>query len=85
MAKEKVYEVVRNVIMEVLPDLKPEMISVEKNLKELGANSIDRMEVVTLSMEALDLKLPLMSFAAVNNIEGLVNVLAEGYSKRINE
>lgn len=84
MANEKVYEVVRNVIMEVIPDLTPEMISIEKSLKELGANSIDRVEVVTLSMEALQLKLPLMSFAAVNNIEGLVEVLAENYSQREN-
>jgi polyketide biosynthesis acyl carrier protein len=85
MSKEKVYEVVKSVIMEVIPGLKPETISIEKSLKELGANSIDRMEVVTLSMEALELKLPLMSFAAVSNIEGLVNVLFDSYSKSMAE
>ncbi|MBO9699896.1 MAG: acyl carrier protein [Sporocytophaga sp.] len=81
MATEQVYEVVKNVIMEVLPDLNPEMISIEKNLKELGANSIDRMEVVTISMEELGIKLPLMSFAQVSNIEGLVKVLSENVGK----
>jgi polyketide biosynthesis acyl carrier protein len=85
MAKENVYEVVKNVIMEVIPDLTPEMISIDKSLKELGANSIDRMEVVTLSMEALKLKLPLMSFASVTNIEGLVDVLSEHYSAPVSE
>lgn len=85
MIKENVYEVVKNVIMEVIPDLTPEMISIDKSLKELGANSIDRMEVVTLSMEALKLRLPLMSFAAVTNIEGLVEVLSESYSEPISE
>jgi polyketide biosynthesis acyl carrier protein len=79
MAKEHVFEVVKNVISEILPDLKPEQISIEKNLKDLGANSIDRMEVVTLSMEGLGLKLPLMSFAQVSNIEGLVDVLTTNY------
>ncbi len=79
MVKEHVYEVVKNVIMEVLPDTKPELISIEKNLKELGANSIDRMEVVTMSMEELGMKIPLMSFAQVSNIEGLVDVLTENY------
>jgi polyketide biosynthesis acyl carrier protein len=81
MAKEHVYEVVKNVIMEVLPDLNPDLISIEKKLHELGANSIDRMEVVTISMEGLGLKLPLMSFANVSNIEGLVDVLTEHYMK----
>lgn len=79
MSKKHVYEVVKNVIMEVLPDVGSDMISLEKNLKELGANSIDRMEVVTISMEELGLKIPLMSFAQVNNIEGLVEVLNENY------
>ena len=77
MAQERVYQVVKNVITQVLPHLEPEVISIEKNLKELGANSIDRMEVVTMSMEELGLKLPLMSFANVSNIEGLVEVLTE--------
>ena len=80
MAKKHVYEVVKNAIVQVLPHLKPEMISIEKTLKEVGANSIDRMEVVTISMEELDLKLPLMSFANVSNIEGLVDVLTAHYA-----
>lgn len=79
MSKEHVYEVVKNVIIEVLPDIKPEQIHIEKNLRELGANSIDRMEVVTMSMEELDLKIPLMSFAQVSNIQGMVDVLTENY------
>lgn len=83
MEKQNVFEVVKEVIMEVLPNLDPASISIDKNLKDLGANSIDRMEVVTLSMEALALKLPLMSFANVTNIEGLVDVLSESYNQHI--
>ncbi|EZH71956.1 acyl carrier protein [Aquimarina atlantica] len=79
MSKEHVFEVVKNVIVEVLPDIKPDQIHIEKNLRELGANSIDRMEVVTMSMEELDLKIPLMSFAQVSDIQGMVDVLTENY------
>jgi polyketide biosynthesis acyl carrier protein len=77
MTKEHVYEVVKKNIVEVLPDVKQELISLERTLKELGANSIDRMEVVTMSMEELGVKIPLVSFAQVSNIEGLVNVLTQ--------
>lgn len=83
MVKEQVYEVVKSVVTEVLPDVNPELISIERNLKELGANSIDRMEVVTMSMEKLALKIPLMSFAQVTNIEGLVDVLTEFYNSSL--
>lgn len=79
MSKEHVYETVKNIVVEILPDLNPENVTIEKSLKELGANSIDRMEVVTMSMEALGLKLPLMSFATVSNIEDLVDVLVDNY------
>ncbi len=80
MTKEQIYEVVKKVIMEILPDLNSDMVSIEKQLKDLGANSIDRMEVVTMSMEELGLKIPLMSFAHVSNIGSLVDVLTENYN-----
>lgn len=77
ITKDEVFEVVKRNILEILPDVAPGMVSLDKSLVDLGANSVDRMEVVTLSMEALDLKIPLMSFAKVDNIEGLVAVLLE--------
>lgn len=81
MSKEHVFNAVKNVILQVLPDVEESLISIDKQLKDLGANSIDRMEIVTMSMRSLALKLPLMSFAGVNNIEGLVDVLAENLKK----
>ena len=84
MSKEQVFEAVKKVIMEVLTDVESGAITIERNLKELGANSIDRMEVVTMSMEELGLKLPLMSFSQVSNIEGLVDVLTENYATASN-
>lgn len=81
MIKQKVFATVKSAILEVLPDVNPDLIGIEKQLKDLGANSIDRMEVVTLSMEALGLKLPLMAFAQVGNIEDLVDVLCEKYGQ----
>ncbi|MCH2193543.1 acyl carrier protein [Kordia sp.] len=77
MSREEVYDIVQETIMDVIPDVEKEDIAIEKQLKDIGANSIDRMEIVTMSMRELNVKIPLMSFAGVNNIEGLVNVLHE--------
>jgi polyketide biosynthesis acyl carrier protein len=82
MLKEHVFEVVKNIILEILPGVQSQLISREKSLKELGANSIDRMEVITMSMQELGLKIPLMSFAQVSNIEGLVDVLSTSYGNK---
>ncbi|MCX6581269.1 MAG: phosphopantetheine-binding protein [Candidatus Aminicenantes bacterium] len=75
MTQLDVFQTVKKVTLEVLPFLPPEEVSIEKNLKDLGANSIDRMEVVTRSMESLGIKVPLMEFGKVKNLEGLVDVL----------
>ena len=73
--KADVFNIVKNNILEILPKVQPESVTIEKSLTDLGANSVDRMEVVTLSMEDLNVKIPLLSFAGIANIEGLVDVL----------
>jgi polyketide biosynthesis acyl carrier protein len=72
---ENVFQTVRKVTLEVLPFLSPEQVTMEKSLKDLGANSIDRMEVVTRSLEMLGLDIPLVEFAKVKDLRGLVEVL----------
>jgi len=77
LEKGKVFQVVKDVISEVLPDVDSEDIKIEQNLKSLGANSIDRTEIVMLSMEKLGIKASLVSFGGVENIEEMVDVLVE--------
>jgi polyketide biosynthesis acyl carrier protein len=75
--KDAIFAAVRRNILEILPQVSPKAISPDKSLVDLGANSVDRMEVVTLTMEDLGVKIPLMSFAGVSDIGGLVSVLFE--------
>jgi polyketide biosynthesis acyl carrier protein len=79
-SEERVFILVKRVIGEVLPDLDQALIASNKSLLELGANSVDRVEVVTTSMERLDLTVPLSKFANVNNIGELVSVLCKELS-----
>lgn len=78
--EERVLILVKEIICEVLPDLDQAQIAPNKSLLELGANSVDRVEVVTMSMERLDLTVPLSKFANVNNIGELVAVLCKALS-----
>lgn len=74
MDQQYVFQVVKKVTLEVLPFLPPEKVTIEKSLKDLGANSIDRMEVVTRSLEMLELNIPLVEFGKVRNLRELVDV-----------
>jgi len=75
MTQEDVFQTVKTVTLEVLPFLTGDDVTPEKSLKDLGANSIDRMEVVTRSLEMLELKIPLVEFGKVKNLQGMVDVL----------
>jgi polyketide biosynthesis acyl carrier protein len=75
LTQTQVFELVKKNILEILPKTQADLIVPDQSLADLGANSVDRMEIVTLSMEDLGVKIPLMSFARVFNIESLVEVL----------
>ena len=77
MTKEKVFQVIKDSIVEILPEILPNQIEISLSLKDLGANSIDRMDIVIKSMESLRLKIPLVELAKVDNIQGLVDLLYE--------
>ncbi len=74
-SKEDVFDTVKKNIISLLPDLSADTVKPEVSMKDLGANSIDRMGVVIQSMEELSLKIPLIEFAMVSNIGGLVDLL----------
>ncbi len=80
MSKKEIFKLLKDVVVEIIPDINPEQIKIEESLKDLGANSVDRMDIVIRAMEVLDIKIPLVEFGEVNNIQGLVDLL---YTKKV--
>jgi polyketide biosynthesis acyl carrier protein len=74
MTKEQIFEVVRENVLRVLLDVKPEQVRLETALSDLGANSVDRVEVVMYSMEELKIKVPSNDLQGIANLGGLVDV-----------
>ncbi len=72
MTKDQIFKIIKNITLEIMPELDENTVVIDGNLKNLGANSIDRMEIVTMSMEALELKIPLVEFGSIKNIRDLV-------------
>ncbi|MGW0803332.1 phosphopantetheine-binding protein [Nonomuraea sp. NPDC002799] len=76
MTDAQIFETVKQNVLKVLPDLRPQDVTTEGTLTDLGANSIDRADVVTMSMEDLGLTVPVSEFQEVHDIRSLVNLLA---------
>jgi polyketide biosynthesis acyl carrier protein len=75
MTQDVVFEAVRRNVLEVLPDLTPQDVSMQGTLTDLGANSIDRADVVTMTMEDLGIVVPISDFQSVHDIRSLVELL----------
>ncbi|HUY45954.1 MAG TPA: beta-ketoacyl synthase N-terminal-like domain-containing protein [Streptosporangiaceae bacterium] len=72
---DAVYAVVLGQLAQVLPDLRTEDLRPDQSMADLGASSIDRMDVVVASQSELGVRIPAAEFADVVNLRGLADVL----------
>jgi polyketide biosynthesis acyl carrier protein len=71
LGRDEIFSIVRRHASSVLA-IAPEQIHFEGRLVDLGANSIDRVEIVTMTMESLLLKFSLVELSHIENIRDLV-------------
>jgi polyketide biosynthesis acyl carrier protein len=72
---DAVMAAIRRSVREVLPDVDPDLVTEDRSLSELGANSIDRTDVVTMTMDDLGVSVPVGEFHRVGDIGGLASLL----------
>ncbi|MNG04988.1 Polyketide biosynthesis acyl-carrier-protein AcpK [compost metagenome] len=77
MNKEDIFALVAQHVCEVIPELEGYEFKSNERLADLGANSVDRAEIVALTMEALSLQIPRVELFGAKNIGELVDVLYE--------
>jgi len=76
MDREDIAGIVYKTIAKILP-VPPGEISGEKHIRDLGADSVDRVEIILSLIDQLKIHEPLASFAEIKNINGLVELLYE--------
>ncbi|MCP4602859.1 MAG: acyl carrier protein [Proteobacteria bacterium] len=78
MTQEEVFEVLKKHILDQLEDEVEESdIDIEKSMLDLGANSLDIVEIVTNTMRELKIKIPRDELASINTMKGLVEAMTE--------
>ncbi len=75
MTRADIFDVVKQQILDVLPDLDPDRIHEDQSMRDLGANSIDRADVIVQTMEHLGVKFPIAELTGVQDLRGLVDLL----------
>jgi polyketide biosynthesis acyl carrier protein len=75
MNKEEIVAIIARHAREVIPGLQGHSFQATDALKDLGANSIDRSEIVMMTLESLSLNIPLIEIARAGNIGELASIL----------
>ena len=75
-ARAEVQRILYEVIAGILPGLQLDEIDPSQDLKDLGADSVDRVEIITMVIERLGVDKPASAFNATCNIGSLLDRFA---------
>lgn len=75
MTRDQIRDVVLKNLVDSVESLKGKDIDTSKSMKDLGANSLDIVEIVSCSMRELRIKVPRSELAKLSNVDELVNLL----------
>ncbi|WP_432248698.1 acyl carrier protein [Streptomyces sanyensis] len=76
-ARDEADRALREVIAGILPALPPQEVVHTRHLKDLGADSVDRVEIIAGVTARLGLDVPMGRFSDIPDIGALVGFLAD--------
>lgn len=77
MKMDEIFTILVNHTKEVLPALADHSFQQTDSLKALGANSIDRADIIMLTLESLSLNIPMAAMAKAENMGQLAGIIHE--------
>lgn len=75
MDEKRIFAAIKRNVLEVVPEIDPDAITMDCSLSDLGCNSLDRADVVTMTMEELSIAVPVHEFHKGESIGQLVAVM----------
>ena len=76
ITREQILSVVTKHLLEAVDDLDESQIDPSLSMKDLGATSLDIVDVVSRSMRELRIKIPRSELSRLTNIDGLVDTFS---------
>lgn len=77
MSRDEIQGVVLKYLARAVDEIDPATVDTSRSMKDLGANSLDIVEVVSSTMREIRVKVPRKELNGLTNIDGLVDMLHE--------
>ncbi len=74
-SKEAIIDIVKEHLMDNLEEMDDAEFDPDKSMKDMGANSLDIVEVVSCTMRDLKVKVPRSELGKLENVTQLVDLL----------
>lgn len=74
MNKEQIFGILKTHILEIMDELSESDINITDELETLGANSMDRADIIMMTMETLDLDIPRVELLGETHIEEIIDI-----------
>jgi polyketide biosynthesis acyl carrier protein len=71
----QILETFRGVVLNVIPDVEPDAVTPDARLVDLGANSIDRADIIADILEALDVAIPFVEFVGRGTVGDILQLI----------
>ncbi|MFB6780707.1 acyl carrier protein [Streptomyces sp. NPDC056352] len=75
MTRDEMRSLVHEAITDILPSVVPERITDAAHLRDLGADSVDRVEIIISLQDRLGIDRPMAEFGDIPDIGALVGFL----------
>src|SRR5688572_10509560 len=73
----EIFGIVQKHLCAIVETIDPAQVAREKSMKDLGASSLDMVEVVSCSMRELKVRVPRAELSKLKDIGGLVDLLEQ--------
>jgi acyl carrier protein len=82
MTRDQIFAVVRANIVNIVEGVPPEAVSEDVSMRDLGADSLQIVEVVSRSMKELRLKVPRTELSRASNLRDLLDLFEKAAADR---
>lgn len=77
MNQKMIFDTIIQHVQDIIPALQGHDFQHSDSLRALGANSVDRADILMMTLESLSLNIPLMELAKAESIGDLARIIYE--------
>jgi polyketide biosynthesis acyl carrier protein len=79
--RARIVDEIAAAVRQIVPTVSPSDITGDKHLRQLGADSVDRVEIITTVLDRLGVSLPLAAFSDLTDLDAMADLLVRRVSR----